>query len=128
MRILEGFFHVISVVVGIASLAAMGIAAKLVLKHVSFGELTLFERDFSYAVRLCVIIMILGICMIIALLTVLALQLLWYVFDLIQMIADKDPIVILWLLITAAVVYGLYRGVFYVLTHQEELLQKLLPY
>ena len=118
----------ISVVVGIASLAAMGIAAKLVLKHVSFGELTLFERDFSYAVRLCVIIMILGICMIIALLTVLALQLLWYVFDLIQMIADKDPIVILWLLITAAVVFGLYRGVFYVLTHQEELLQKLLPY
>ena len=128
MRILEGFFHVISVVVGIASLAAMGIAAKLVLTHVSFGELTLFERDFSYAVRLCVIIMILGICMVIALLTVLALQLLWYVFDLIQMIADKDPIVILWLLITAAVVFGLYRGVFYVLTHQEELLQKLLPY
>ena len=66
--------------------------------------------------------------MVIALLTVLALQLLWYVFDLIQMIADKDPIVILWLLITAAVVFGLYRGVFYVLTHQEELLQKLLPY
>ena len=27
-----------------------------------------------------------------------------------------------------AVVFGLYRGVFYVLTHQEELLQKLLPY
>jgi hypothetical protein len=72
--------------------------------------------------------MILGICMVIALLTVLALQLLWYVFDLIQMIVDKDPIVILWLIITAAVVYGLYRGVFYVLTHQEELLQKLLPY
>ena len=64
----------------------------------------------------------------IALLTVVALQLLWYVFDLIQMIADRNPFVILWLLFTAAVVYGLYRGVFYVLTHQEELIQKLLPY
>ncbi|MBQ7536304.1 MAG: hypothetical protein IJT43_11905 [Stomatobaculum sp.] len=128
MRILEGFFHLVSVVIGIAALAAMGIAARLILNHVSFGQVTLFERDFSYAVRLCVIVGILGVCMLIALLTVVALQLLWYVFDLIQMIADRNPFVILWLLFTAAVVYGLYRGVFYVLTHQEELIQKLLPY
>ena len=128
MRILEGFFHLVSVVIGIAALAAMGIAARLILNHVSFGQVTLFERDFSYAVRLCVIVGILGVCMLIALLTVVALQLLWYVFDLIQMIADRNPFVILWLLFTAAVVYGLYRGMFYVLAHQEELIQKLLPY
>ena len=66
--------------------------------------------------------------MVIALLTVLVLQLLWYVFDLIQMIADRNPVVILWLILTAAVIAGIYMGVSYVLLHQEELIQKLLPY
>ena len=128
MRIVEGFFHLVSLVFGIASLAAMGIVSRLVLHHVSFGQLTLFGQDFSFAVRLCVIVAILCICMVIALLTVLVLQLLWYVFALIQMIADRNPVVILWLILTAAVIAGIYMGVSYVLLHQEELIQKLLPY
>ena len=128
MLVLEILLHLISMVIGVAALASMGVAAKLVVSHVPISHFMLFGQDFSYAVRCCVILAVLGICMLIALLTVIVLQLIWYAFDLICMVADRRPIVLLHFVLIAAVVFGIMWSIRYVRGHQEELLQRILQY